>query len=255
MPDVIFVGLSGPSSSGKTTLAHILCQIFPNTEILHADDFCKEFDQIPTVNGYLDCDGPAGVDFVRLGETLDYMKSHNGRLPDGFKSWQADVFPNLRLKAIELAPVELMENMRAKVQQAQRLAGHNSSRDLVAAKIVFVDGFLLYHEPSIRNRLDLRLFLRLSHASAKQRRFTRPGYGSEAKSGEFWKTEDYFEKMVWRNYVAHHAQFFIGGNVEGIVHAQQCQNLGIEILPGLDRPLEDSLPWAIDQIIEFLKQR
>ncbi|KAJ5641454.1 hypothetical protein N7490_005454 [Penicillium lividum] len=129
-----------------------------------------------------------------------------------------------------------MENMRAKVQQAQRLAGHDSSRDLVAAKI---------HKGPI----GLAPFPAVESCKHTQRRFTRPGYGSEARSGGFWKTEDYFEKMVWRNYVAQHAQFFIGGDVEGIVHAQQCQNLGIAILPGLDRPLEDSLPWAIDQII------
>ncbi|KAJ5923269.1 nicotinamide riboside kinase 1 [Penicillium verhagenii] len=256
MSDVIFVGLSGPSSSGKTTLAHVLCNIYPNsTAILHADDFCKEFDHIPILNGYLDCDGPAGVDFIRLGETLDYMKSHHGRLPEDFKSWQADVFPKQQMKAIELVPTELMENMRAKVQQAHRLSGQDSSRDLLTTTIVFVDGFLLYHEPSIRDRLDLRLFLRLSHETAKKRRFTRQGYGSEASHEEFWKTEDYFEKMVWRNYVEQHAQFFRGGDVEGIVDTQKCQTLGIEILPGLDRPLEDSLPWALDQVIEGLKQR
>lgn len=30
---------------------------------------------------------------------------------------------------------------------------------------------------------------------------TRLSYGAEAKEDEFWKTDDYFEKMVWRNYV------------------------------------------------------
>lgn len=117
MSNVIFVGLSGPSSSGKTTLAHVLCQIFPNSMILHADDFCKDFDQIPIVNGYLDCDSPQGVDFTRMIEILDYMKCHNGRLPEGFESWQANVFPEQQRKAMELASTELMEKMRTKVQQ------------------------------------------------------------------------------------------------------------------------------------------
>ena len=34
-------GISGCSSSGKTTLARILRDIFPNTFILHEDDFYK----------------------------------------------------------------------------------------------------------------------------------------------------------------------------------------------------------------------
>lgn len=52
-PDTIIIGLSGPSSSGKTTLARLLRQIFnvhtsPKTHgisirlfILHEDDFYK----------------------------------------------------------------------------------------------------------------------------------------------------------------------------------------------------------------------
>jgi uridine kinase len=39
---VVFIGLSGPSSSGKTTFAYLLKQIFPNVAyILHADDFLQ----------------------------------------------------------------------------------------------------------------------------------------------------------------------------------------------------------------------
>lgn len=37
----IVVGISGASSSGKTTLARLLRDIFPNTFILHEDDFYK----------------------------------------------------------------------------------------------------------------------------------------------------------------------------------------------------------------------
>lgn len=37
----VVVGLSGCSSSGKTTLARLLRDIFPNTFILHEDDFYR----------------------------------------------------------------------------------------------------------------------------------------------------------------------------------------------------------------------
>ena len=37
----IIIGLSGPSSSGKTTLARILRSIFPSLFIIHEDDFYK----------------------------------------------------------------------------------------------------------------------------------------------------------------------------------------------------------------------
>jgi nicotinamide/nicotinate riboside kinase len=38
----VVVGLSGASSSGKTTLARLLRDIFPNSFILHEDDFYRE---------------------------------------------------------------------------------------------------------------------------------------------------------------------------------------------------------------------
>lgn len=37
----LVVGISGASSSGKTTLSRLLRDIFPNTFILHEDDFYK----------------------------------------------------------------------------------------------------------------------------------------------------------------------------------------------------------------------
>ena len=41
----VVVGISGCSSSGKTTLARLLRDIFPSTFILHEDDFYKPEDQ------------------------------------------------------------------------------------------------------------------------------------------------------------------------------------------------------------------
>jgi ABC-type glutathione transport system ATPase component len=41
----VIVALSGCSSSGKTTLARLLRDIFPNTFILHEDDFYKPEDE------------------------------------------------------------------------------------------------------------------------------------------------------------------------------------------------------------------
>jgi uridine kinase len=41
----IIISISGCSSSGKTTLARLLRDIFPHTFILHEDDFYKPDDQ------------------------------------------------------------------------------------------------------------------------------------------------------------------------------------------------------------------
>jgi len=93
---------------------------------------------------------------------------------------------------------------------------------------------LLFHDPEIRAKLDLMLFFRLSHDVAKERRMARQGYGLEAKPDKFWKTEDYFEKMVWRCYQEQHASMFCNGDVKGEVNEEACEKLGIKVVPGLN---------------------
>lgn len=44
-PKAILVGISGASSSGKTTIARLLRDIIPNTFVLHEDDFYKPDDE------------------------------------------------------------------------------------------------------------------------------------------------------------------------------------------------------------------
>ncbi len=48
----VIVGISGCSSSGKTTLARLLRDIFPNTFILHEDDFYKQDKEFVHLQGY-----------------------------------------------------------------------------------------------------------------------------------------------------------------------------------------------------------
>lgn len=100
---------------------------------------------------------------------------------------------------------------------------------------------------------DGRLFLRLDHQEAKRRRLTRRNYGVEAKEGEFWKTEDYFETMVWRNYVERHADFFEDGNVEGCIDRKVCRSREIAVQDGTNVKTESCLNWAVDIVIDILK--
>ena len=95
--------------------------------------------------------------------------------------------------------------------------------------IVIMEESLLYHRLAVRDRLDGGLFVRLDHQEARRRRLTRPSYGTEAKEGDFWKMEDYFEKMVWRNYVEQHADLFADGNVEESVDEKVCCELEIAV--------------------------
>ena len=46
----------------------------------------------------------------------------------------------------------------------------------------------------MQDSLDGRLISKLDHLEARRKRLTRPFYGTGAKEGDLWKTEDYFEK-------------------------------------------------------------
>lgn len=81
--------------------------------------------------------------------------------------------------------------------------------------ILIIEGILLYHDYEIRRKLSDKLFVRLDHEEARRKRLSRPSYGDEVKEDEFWRTHDYFKRMVWRNYVEQHADLFGDGNVEG----------------------------------------
>lgn len=245
-PPVLLLGISGPSSAGKTTLAYLLSAIFaPHVQnILHGDDFCKDISLLSTYNGYPDADGPDGVKFEKMIEVLRYVKTNEGKLPNNFSSWQADVFHDQKGKALRMVSQDMMKQMRNKV--SEQLHGTQYS-------IVILKGFLLHHRSDVRAMLDGRLFLRLDHQEAKRRRLTRSNYGTEAKEGEFWKTEDYFEKMVWRNYVEQHADLFGNGNVEGSIDREVCSSRGIAVQDGTNVELELCLGWAVDTVIDILK--
>lgn len=244
-PATFILGISGPSSAGKTTLAYLLARVFiPHVPLLlHGDDFCKDESIIPTVNGYIDADGPQGVDFEWLIETVDYARKSGGRVPEDFTSWQTEVFPGQEERALGMVEGLVLKNLQEKVDS--QLGG-------CRYKLIILEGFLLYHRANVRERLDAKLSVRLDHAEARRRRLTRPSYGAEAKEGEFWKTEDYFEKMVWRNYAEQHADLFEEGNVEGNMDKKVCSERGISMQEAMNVEVEQTLRWAVDIVIALV---
>lgn len=244
-PIVFLLGISGPSSADKTTLAHLLSSVFsPHVQLLiHGDDFCKDISLIPACNGYIDADGPNGMDFENLVKTLDYVRANGGKPPDSLKSWQYDVYPDQEARALRMVSQDTLKQIREKI-----------SKQLKGAKysIVILEGFLLYHISDVLTRLDGKLFRILDHQEARRRKMTRPSYGSEAQDGEFWKTEDYFEKIVCRNYVEQHAHLFEDGNVEGSIDKKVCREKAIVVQEPMNMETVQTVGWAVDVVISLL---
>ncbi|OOQ90549.1 putative nicotinamide riboside kinase [Penicillium brasilianum] len=173
----LIVGISGPSSSGKTTLARLLQRIFNgvsldsslpsssssssaqddtngddngdklNTFIIHEDDFYYPDDQIPyttTPSGKTvqDWDTSAAIDTSFLAQALSYVRVH-GHLPPRLQS-KEDQNENAGPCVPDLLVTELRREVERRIASAAAAAAAQGSR---RPTLVFMEGFLLYAPP------------------------------------------------------------------------------------------------------------
>ena len=246
MPMATILGLSGCSSSGKTTLARLLRLIFPYTIILHQDDFYLSEESLPFRTGFRDWDCAASLDISSLVQCLRYMHKYGNTPPEFIsKEDQNSVGPNtVDPKFIE----------EAKLQVAAWLEdGEGQGRLGPEKQLVILDGFLLFGESvrQVRDVLDVKVFLRAKYESAKDRRENRTGY---VTLEGFWEDPPgYFDRVVWPNYVEQHGFLFQKGDVEGDVEEATTRKIGIHVCPGNGEwGMQQMLSWAIDSIKEAL---
>ncbi|KAL4872966.1 hypothetical protein BDV12DRAFT_161068 [Aspergillus spectabilis] len=192
------IALSGPSSSGKTTLARLLQRVFSkqpqgqqesktsiSTFIIHEDDFYHPDDKIPITTTksnepIQDWDCLEALDITFLTSALTYVQAH-GHLP-----------PRLRSKE-DLNDVSGDSGVDESL--VQELRGYVSSRlsqfDFHAGRrwtLALLEGFLLYAPPvsslggethglrGVHDQLDVKIFLPAPYDIVKGRREKRSGY-------------------------------------------------------------------------------
>ncbi|KAM7220508.1 nicotinamide riboside kinase [Rhypophila decipiens] len=264
-PKAIIVGISGCSSSGKTTLARLLRDIFPNTFILHEDDFYKAEDQLPIKDGLVDWDCPEAISFPDMEKALSHIRS-TGTFPPFLDSKEDQ-------NTIGKCPVTETQIASAKAKVTKWLQpGHPGSLIFPPSKspaeqesppggprLCLLDGFLLYSPhllpPQIISSLDIKLFLLVSKQKATRRREARDGYVT--LEGFWTDPPGYVEKIVWPNYVASHKWLFKDGHVEaGVLDEDAMQRYGIlaPVGKGMDAPFEETLDWAVGSIMVELER-
>lgn len=213
----LLIGISGVSSSGKTTLARILRDVFPKTFVLHEDDFYKTDTEIPVNNGVVDWDCIESLNMPALEQALTFIRS-NGKLPP-------DLVSKEDLNSVGEFQVDAAEIAKWKDEIHRSLPGDRSM------PIAIIEGFLLFSEDmkKVRDLFDVKLFLRTDYKTAKRRREARSGY---VTLETFWEDPPgYVDDVVWPNYVKDHAFLFHNGDVEGSINDSLCQKLGIQAMP------------------------
>lgn len=224
-----FVAISGPSSSGKTTVASALHNLFKGSLLIHLDDFYFPDDQIPIdpVKNTENWDCPEAVDFERFIKYVQHLKD-TGEAKER-PTYEGEI--NLKLTDEELATFEL-EILRYKGEQ-----------------IVFVEGFMLFHDPKIIQLFDINLFFYASYETLKNRRESRQGYSTVAG---FWvDPPNYFLNIVWPEFEKNHKYLFANNDVSSSLTAHSLNDLKIKPYKNENgSKLKDLIQWSLDQIIE-----
>ncbi|KAG4435214.1 hypothetical protein IFR05_009290 [Cadophora sp. M221] len=286
----VVVGVSGCSSSGKTTLARLLRDIFPNSFVLHEDDFYRAEIELPTKNGLLDWDCVEALSIPDMVKSLEHIHSEGtfpvssltlsrrsehgvprSKQPQEYtqnqgQSQREEILtssqPTLDSKedqnSVGKCPVSdtTIASLKARVKTWTEPGnpGHGILTDTQSAvRLCIFDGFLLYSKAlaPIQSQMDIKLFLRVSYAKAKARREARSGY---VTLEGFWEDPPgYVDKIVWPNYVKDHEWMFEGGDVEGKMKDEIVKETNILTQDGeVDRDMEMTLVWAVEMLMEKL---
>ncbi|KAH8687333.1 P-loop containing nucleoside triphosphate hydrolase protein [Tricladium varicosporioides] len=246
----IVVGISGCSSSGKTTLSRLLRDIFPYTFVLHQDDFYKPEIELPKKHDLVDWDCAEALSMPDMIKSLNHIHQA-GTFPPDLDSKEDQ-------NSIGQCPVDdatidsLKERVRVWTQPGN--PGHGIlGSSTPGLRLCVFDGFLLYSKSvaDIQPLIDIKVFLRVSYAKAKARREARSGY---VTLEGFWEDPPgYVDKIVWPNYVDDHKWMFENEDVEGKFKEEVLQATGVETqLGGLDIDMTTTLQWVVDLIMQQL---
>lgn len=229
---IIVIGLGGPSSSGKTTVAKSLNKLLRQSVLIHLDDFYFPDDQIPLDQDTKEqnWDVPEAIDFEKFIKYINDLKS-------GHKTThEIDTLePDADLKMTD-------DELKFFTQSCDAL-GLNNSKNLY----VLVDGFMLYHNPNIAALFDIRLFFRASFESLKARREARSGYNTVEG---FWvDPPNYFANIVWPAYVKHHSYLFIDNDVKLGLNPYAKEDLKlVDFNNDNSVSLYDLISWSLKEI-------
>ncbi|KAJ1665696.1 ribosylnicotinamide kinase [Coemansia sp. RSA 1646] len=194
MTATIVFGLSGPSCSGKTTVALNLLKLFPQTIVIHQDDFYKPDNQIP-VNEALriqDWDCPTSFDMQAMVKSIRSLRKqfqstiamNNATDIKDIQSHFASQWANPPEDVEKVVDTVVLESLRKMILQFLQI----DSLELVPFYIILVDGILLFHD-SEQNAIhpcaefDAGIFIYAQYGTLKERREARAGYAT--KEAEF----------------------------------------------------------------------
>ena len=137
--DTMIIGIAGGTGSGKTTLTLGLKERFGDSvSILYHDNYYKQHDEMPYEERCkLNYDHPDAFDTQRLVDDLDALR---------------------RGETVYSPTYDYTMHNRA----AETVEVHNRAAETVEvrpARVILVEGILIFVEPALRERMDIKLFV------------------------------------------------------------------------------------------------
>lgn len=223
----ILIGVTGASSSGKSTLAYLMKDILSGTEIIHEDDFFKLEKDVPfdQARNDRDWDCPDAIDIESMKQTLLVLKDP--------KKFESNPKANVKLNKegyydyamISTEPPRNDVNFKnsKSIVESLRIKIRELIKPTEEFRMFLLDGFLLLHDVELMKLFDISLFFKSSYETLKSRREKRI-YSVE---GSVWvDPPGYFDLFVWPGYYKYHKDIFIKGDDEPFVKSN-----GGELLP------------------------
>lgn len=135
---------------------------------------------------------------------------------------------------------ERSENVRQEFKKEAALKGSKPTREKEENAMA---------KAALMQEFDIKLFLPTSKEVAKERRLSRFPYidfpAGGRCSGQMWKSEGYFEEVVWKGYEDSFGWLLRETGKENVD--------GVFVRTAVDDTVENTVYWAVDIILQFLK--
>lgn len=195
--------------------------------------------RVPSENDEQHDNSRNAVDFATFKKLLQYAK-REGQLPNFFKTVHDE--PAERERAETLIGEKDWKYLKQFMAKTIRLSP--------GFAVGIVEGPLLFHDPEIRDLLDVRLFIWASMEISRTRWLDAIACGNYKVEGvPSWLTSDHFDRIMWRNYIEENRHLFHRGDVAGVAHIRVCDELGIRVQPKIDGTLNETMRWAVDMVV------
>ncbi|KAL8961293.1 MAG: hypothetical protein Q9183_005326 [Haloplaca sp. 2 TL-2023] len=236
----ILIGISGSPASGKTTMAHLLSLALRPAMpcfLIHQNDFSNpKHLLVPEDGDMMGLDSRHIINFSLFKRALDYSKCE-GRLPPSYSSQEPE---DDEAHARSEESAALLESLQDNLLHVPAFQD--------GRPVGIVEGPYLYQSETVRDLLDVKVFLRTSKSVARRRYFERMGEQGSGNGMEYWDFADSFDHNVWRNHTREHEVLFEHGDIEARPNLRLCGKVGIAVQPALDMDLAETLQWVIGQV-------